>query len=68
MKGEIRLLGCILAQTPEEFYKFYPGAKTKRNGALDYWNRMLGEDKNSVDEYRRKQRERSKAWRDRRKP
>lgn len=47
---------------------FYPGAKTKRDGALDYWNRLLGEDKNSVDEYRRKQRERAKAWRDRRKP
>ena len=43
MKGEIRLLGCILAQPPEQFYKFYPRTKTKRDGALDYWNRLLGE-------------------------
>ena len=46
--GAIRLVHCITAKTPEEFYKYYPGSKTKLSStALDYWKRMLGEDSGS---------------------
>lgn len=63
--GAIRLVHCITAKTPEEFYKYYPGSKTKQSStALDYWNRMLGEDRTRVNEQRRRQRERAKARRE----
>lgn len=62
--GAIRLVHCITATTSEEFYKYHPGAKTKQSSkALDYWNRMLGEDRTRVNEQRRRQRERAKARR-----
>jgi hypothetical protein len=44
-EGALRLLGCILADTPEEFYRFYPRKhKISKKSAYDYFNRMLGED------------------------
>ena len=43
----LRFLGCILATSPEEFYRNYPrnGRHFNAKGKNEYWNRMLGNDK-----------------------
>lgn len=54
-EGALRLLGCILADNAEDFYRFYPGKNRKRKkGKDDYYNRMLGADTEKLKELRRR--------------
>jgi hypothetical protein len=44
MSGAISLLGCILAQTEEQFYRFYPKptvGEREKHGS-DFWERVCG--------------------------
>ena len=41
----LKLLHCILAESPEEFYQNYPSKKRHSNNKNDYWDRMLRNDK-----------------------
>lgn len=64
-EGALRLLGCILAETPEEFYYYYPRKhKISKKRAYDYFNRMLGED---GGEYNRRKAAYMKQYRERKK-
>jgi hypothetical protein len=59
--GAIRLIHCITATTPEEFYQYYPCGKSKKDfGKMDYWRRLL---KNDDKEHKEKKRAYMKDYR-----